>query len=87
MRLAIEVQLDFFNPHGTSKRGNHDSIGILSVAILNLEEDIRYKPEYMWFSTIPGAKEPNSEQINHYTRPLVNECVVGWECGIHISPT
>jgi hypothetical protein len=57
------------------------------VAILNLDADIRYKPEYMWFSLIPGAKEPNGEQINHYFRPLIDECLVGWERGIHISPT
>jgi hypothetical protein len=86
MRLALEVQLDFFNPHGTSKRGNHDSIGIMSVAVLNLDEDIRYKPESMWFSIIPGKKEPNVDEISHYQRPLVDELVLGWERGIHISP-
>ncbi|KAJ7459966.1 hypothetical protein FB451DRAFT_1046113, partial [Mycena latifolia] len=31
-------------------------------------------------------KEPNGDQINHYKRPLVNELVVGWERGFHISP-
>ncbi|KAJ6491081.1 hypothetical protein C8R45DRAFT_826136, partial [Mycena sanguinolenta] len=36
---------------------------------------------------MPGAKEPTVDGINHYTRPLVNECVVGWERGIHISST
>ena len=87
MRLALEVLIDFFNPHGTSKRGNHDSIGIISVAVLNIDEDIRYKPENLWVSLIPGAKEPTVDGINHYTRPLVDECVVGWERGIHISST
>ncbi|KAJ7149006.1 hypothetical protein C8R43DRAFT_952250 [Mycena crocata] len=30
--------------------------------------------------------KPNGDQINHYKRPLVDELVVGWERGFHISP-
>ncbi|KAJ7189485.1 hypothetical protein GGX14DRAFT_308566, partial [Mycena pura] len=66
MRLAFEILLDFFNPHGLRKRGNHDSVGILAVVNLNISEDLRYKPEFMWLSIILGPKEPNYEQINSY---------------------
>ncbi|KAJ6547259.1 hypothetical protein B0H19DRAFT_893130, partial [Mycena capillaripes] len=59
MRLAFAVQLDFFNPNGTRKRGNHDSVGILSAALLNLPLEIRNKPEYMYISLIPGPHEPD----------------------------
>ncbi|KAJ7465192.1 hypothetical protein FB451DRAFT_949750, partial [Mycena latifolia] len=79
--------IDFFNPHGTRKQGNHDSIGILSVAIMNLDEDIRHKPENLYVSIIPGMNEPDVEEIPHFVRPLIDVFVVGWERGLHISPT
>ncbi|KAJ7087614.1 hypothetical protein B0H15DRAFT_949987 [Mycena belliarum] len=66
MRLAYQILLDFFNPHGMRKRGNHDSVGILGVVNLNLPEDIRYKPEYMWLSIILGPNEPDHDQIPSY---------------------
>ncbi|CAK5275205.1 unnamed protein product [Mycena citricolor] len=50
MRLAFQVMLDFFNPNGTQKCGNHNSIRILAVVNLNLHEDICYCPKYMWLS-------------------------------------
>ncbi|KAJ7080261.1 hypothetical protein C8R44DRAFT_653822 [Mycena epipterygia] len=87
MRLAFEVQLDFFNPNGTRKRGNHDSIGILSAALMNLDDDIRYKPDALYVSIIPGMNEPDVEEIPHYVRPLIDVFAVGWERGLHFSPT
>jgi len=87
MRLAFEILLDFFNPHGLRKRGNHDSVGILAVVNLNISEDLRYKPEFMWLSIILGPKEPNYEQINSYLRPLIDTFVKGWKHGIRLSRT
>ncbi|KAJ7073089.1 hypothetical protein C8F01DRAFT_1301002 [Mycena amicta] len=87
LRLAFQVMLDFFNTNGTRKRGNHNSIGILAVVNLNLVEDIRYRPEFMWISILLGPDEPNSDEINHYFRPLVDDFVVGWERGIRLSRT
>ncbi|CAK5284658.1 unnamed protein product, partial [Mycena citricolor] len=87
MRLAFQVMLDFFNPNGTRKRGNHNSIGILAVVNLNLREDIRYRPEYMWLSIILGPEEPNHDQIGNYIRPLMDSFVVGWEQGFRLSRT
>lgn len=40
VRLAFALQVDFFNPNGTRVTGNHDSIGIISMANLNLPESI-----------------------------------------------
>nr|GAT48239.1 predicted protein [Mycena chlorophos] len=85
MRLAFEILIDFFNPHGLRKRGNHDSVGILALANLNLPNDKRYKPEFMWVSVILGPKEPNHDQIGAYLRPIVDEFVEGWKHGIHLS--
>ncbi|CAK5276174.1 unnamed protein product [Mycena citricolor] len=87
LRLAFQVMLDFFNPNGTRKRGNHNSIGILAVVNLNLTEDIRYRPEHMWLSIILGPNEPNSDQIDNYLRPLMDHFVIGWEKGYRLSRT
>ncbi|CAK5269091.1 unnamed protein product [Mycena citricolor] len=87
LRLAFQVMMDFLNPNGTRKRGNHDSIGILAVVNLNLTEDIRYRPENMWISIILGPNEPNHDQIDNYVRPLIDNFVIGWERGFHFSCT
>jgi hypothetical protein len=87
MRLAFQILLDFFNPHGMRKRGNHDSVGILAVVNLNLPEDIRYKPEFMWLSIILGPHEPNHDQIGYYLRPLIDQFIAGWRPGIRLSRT
>ena len=88
VRLAFVIQTDFFNPNGTRKRGNHDSIGIISLVNLNLPEDIRLCPEHIFLAgIIPGPREPEKEQISHFLRPIVDECVIGWDRGIHLSKT
>ncbi|CAK5266451.1 unnamed protein product [Mycena citricolor] len=87
LRLAFQAMLDFLNPNGTRKRGNHDSIGILAVVNLNLSEDIRYRPENMWLSIILGPNEPNHDQIDNYLRPLIDQFVIGWERGFRLSRT
>ncbi|CAK5269520.1 unnamed protein product [Mycena citricolor] len=87
LRLAFQVMLDFFNPNGTRKCGNHNSIGILALVNLNLPENIRYRPENMWLSIILGPNEPNSDQIGNYIRPLIDMFVVGWDRGIRLSRT
>ncbi|KAJ7431595.1 hypothetical protein B0H11DRAFT_2298156 [Mycena galericulata] len=66
MRLPFTVFFDCFNPNGTRKRGNHDSIGIFSAACLLLPEEIRYKPEYLYKCIVNGPKEPSNEEISGY---------------------
>jgi len=88
VRLAFAIHVDFFNPNGTRKRGNHDSIGIISLANLNLPLSIRYQPENIFLAgVIPGWREPEKDEISHFLRPIIDDCVVAWERGIHVSKT
>ncbi|KAF9536438.1 hypothetical protein CPC08DRAFT_610246, partial [Agrocybe pediades] len=60
----------------------------ITLVILNLPEDLRYKPEFMFpVSIIPGPKEPPLEQLNHYLRPIVEQINDGWSPGYHLSHT
>ncbi|KAF8234609.1 hypothetical protein L208DRAFT_1548378 [Tricholoma matsutake] len=61
VRLVFAMHVDFFNPNGTTKHGNHDSIGIISLANLNLPSSARYKPENIYLAIIPGPHEPSLE--------------------------
>ncbi|XP_006455412.1 hypothetical protein AGABI2DRAFT_55087, partial [Agaricus bisporus var. bisporus H97] len=54
---------------------------------LNLPENIRYQPENIYLTIIPGPREPKVEEINHFTRPIIEEFRVGWERGFHVSHT
>lgn len=88
VRLALALQMDFLNPNGIRKRGNHDSISMISMANLNLPEHLRYQPEHIFLAgVIPGPKEPNVDEIPNFIRPLIDICLIGWERGIHISRT
>jgi len=85
VRLAFAMQVDFFNPNGTRKRGNHDSVGILSLANLNLPVELRYKPEHLFVTIIPGPREPELDSLSHYISPIIDQFIVAWERGIHVS--
>lgn len=88
MRLAFIMHVDFFNPNGTTKRGNHDSIGIISLALLNLPKRLRDKPENVFVAgIIPGPKEPPLDQLNHFIRPIIDEFEIGWQRGFHLPHT
>jgi hypothetical protein len=87
VRLAFVVHVDFFNPNGISTHSNSDSIGLISLALLNLPTDIRYLPQNLYLSVIPGPREPKDHEMSYYLRPVVDEFCVGWERGFHISQT
>ena len=88
VRLAFAMHTNFFNPNGVSPHSNSASIGMVSLANLNLPEGIRYRAENLFLAgVIPGPKEPSEEQMNHFIRPLIEEFQVGWERGFHISQT
>jgi hypothetical protein len=88
VRLALVIHTDFFNLHSTRRRGNHDSIGIISIAILNLPESIRYQPEHLFLAgIIPSPQEPDKDALHFYLKPIIDECVVAWKPGIHLSQT
>lgn len=86
-RLAFSLCVDFFQPEGTSRRGKRSSIGIISLACLNLPGDIRYKSENMFVDIIPGPKEPPLTDLNHYMRPVVDDVLDSWYNGYAISRT
>ena len=54
VRLAFVVHVDFFSPNGVSTHSNSDSIGLISLALLNLPTDLRYLPQNLHLSVIPG---------------------------------
>ncbi|KAJ7200548.1 hypothetical protein GGX14DRAFT_300082, partial [Mycena pura] len=54
---------------------------------LNLPEDIRYRPEFMWLSIIVRPHEPDHDQLNYYVRPIVDDFVAGWTRGFRVSRT
>ena len=71
---AFSLNVDFFALEGMRIRGATTSAGIISLACLNLPLDVRYKPENMYLSIIPGPKEPHLTEVNHYIRPLMDDC-------------
>ena len=88
VRLAFAIHVDFFNPNGLRIRGNSDSIGIISLANLNLPPSLRYRPQNLFLvGVIPGPKKPGENQISHFIRPIIEEFQIGWERGFHISRT
>ncbi|KAJ7084491.1 hypothetical protein C8R43DRAFT_860697, partial [Mycena crocata] len=54
---------------------------------LNLPDTIRNKPENMYTSILTGPHEPKLEQLNGYFIPLIDQAVLAWNRGIHISST
>jgi hypothetical protein len=79
--------MDFFNPNGVTQRGTHDSLGVLHCANLALDPSIRYLPEYIYACIIPGPKEPNHNEIDHFARPVLEQFVKAWRPGFNLSRT
>ena len=88
LRLAFSVCVDFFNVEGVSHGASKRSIGAITLACLNLPENIRYNRENMYLAgVIPGPKEPNYVEISNYLAPLVDEFLVLWNTGVRFSQT
>ncbi|KAK0496918.1 hypothetical protein EDD18DRAFT_1105233 [Armillaria luteobubalina] len=86
VHIAYAMQVDFYNPNGIHKQGNHNSIGLISMANLNIPKSIRYKPENIFVAGItPGLKEPNYKQMPHLMAPLMDICMEAWHQGLYIS--
>ncbi|KIK53106.1 hypothetical protein GYMLUDRAFT_132028, partial [Collybiopsis luxurians FD-317 M1] len=54
---------------------------------LNLPDNLRYKPEHTYLTIIPGPHEPELDDLAHYFKPIVDQLLVGWERGFHLSHT
>lgn len=87
-RLAFSLNMDFFNVNGVRAGGSSTSCGVISMACLNLPHDIRNKPENLYIAgIIPGPREPELERTNHYLKPLIDDMLLLWERGVHLSQT
>jgi hypothetical protein len=87
-RYAFSLNVDFFHPEKMHVRGAKTSVGLISMACLNLPLDIRYKPENMYLAgVIPGPQEPHLTELNHYLRPLIEDLKVSWTRGHRFSRT
>jgi hypothetical protein len=86
-RFAFVLNVDFFHPEGMSVRGAKTSVGIISMVCLNLPLEIRYKPQNMYLSIIPGPKEPHLTEMNHYLHPLIDDMEAAWIRGTQFTCT
>lgn len=87
-RYLFAINVDFFNIEGMRIRGASTSCGLISGVCLNLDPDIRYKPENMYCGgIIAGPHEPRLTQINHFLRPLITHFCESWEKGVRYSRT
>jgi Chromo (CHRromatin Organisation MOdifier) domain/Transposase family tnp2 len=87
-RYLFALNIDFFNPEGMRNRGAKASCGVIIMACLNLPLNIRYLPENLYLAgIIPGPFEPRLTDINHYVRPVINDMVIAWDRGFHITRT
>lgn len=86
-RYLFSVSLDFFNPLGNKQAGKKISVGVISLACLNLPIEQRYKPENMFVpAIIPGPREPPLDSTNSYLRPLVTAFLEFWT-GVRFTHT
>jgi hypothetical protein len=87
-RYLFALNVDFFNPEGMRVRGAKASCGVIIMACLNLPLNIRYLPENLYLAgIIPGPFEPQLTDTNHYLRPVINDMVIAWDRGFHITRT
>jgi hypothetical protein len=85
---AFSFNVDFFSVEGNRHGGAKASVGIISMACLNLPLEIRYNLENMFLAgIIPGPSEPHLTQLNHYLRPVIDDLFHSWENGVLYSRT
>jgi hypothetical protein len=87
IRLVFSIHMDFFNPHGVTQRGAHESLGVISCANLALDPSIRYSDNRFIASIIPGPQEPSADEIDHFVRPVIEQFAQAWRPGLKVSRT
>ena len=86
-RLVWNLSIDWFNPFMNKQSGKTVSTGSMAMACLNLPPSMRHKPENMWLTIIPGPREPETDQVNHFLRPLVEDLRKSWTDGTWYTRT
>jgi len=83
----LSLCYDSFNPLGNKATGKDISIGMISLACLNLPIEERYKPENIFLAGIvPGHKETPTMGINPYLHSIIDAFLEFWT-RIHINCT
>ena len=88
LRLLWSFAVDWFNPFHNKAAGKSASVGSITLACLNLPPSLRYKPENLYLAgIIPGPREPNYDEINHFIGPLIHRFLPMWREGTWFSRT
>ncbi|CAG8829158.1 35966_t:CDS:2, partial [Racocetra persica] len=75
VRIGLAFNLDWYTPYSHVKR----SCAPIYMTILNFPRHIRYRSENLILvGIIPGPKEPDTNQLQNYLQPMVNELKQLW---------
>lgn len=86
--LLLGIGFDNFNPFHNKQAGKKTSVGAIFIFCHNLEESIRYLPQYIYLvGVINGPKQPSLTQINHYFKPLIDQLLAFYERGYFFNQT
>ena len=87
-RYLFSFNMDGFNPFQLKQAGRSATVMGLYMVCLNLPPEVRFKPENMFLAgIIPGPKEPSTEEINNFLRPLVDDLLESYETGVYYTRT
>lgn len=87
LRSVWAMSIDWYNPFWNKAAGRKASVGSLVCVNLMLPAHIRFRPEYMYFCTIPGPMEPTLDAVNYFLEPIVDMFQSAWKKGIYLSKT
>ena len=88
LRILWSFAVDWFNPFQNKAAGKSASVDSITLACLNLPPSLRYKPENLYLAgIIPGPREPNYDEINHFISPIIRRFLPMWREGTWFSRT
>lgn len=88
LRLIWTYSMDWFNPFYNKAAGKSASVGSITLACVFLPPSLRYRPEFLYLAgVVPGPREPDYDQINHFTTPIVRKFLRMWRDGTWFTRT